>query len=322
VKKAAALIPVLFLAGLVSDCDNDPRSVNTSAVPAGAMDDVKALTLLQANCFTCHNPETGTGRRIAPPMFRIREHYYDKDISKQAFVKNIVHFVNNPTLENSVMPGAVRNFGLMPKQSFRQEDLELMAAYMYDNDLASDEWYARWESFKLLKKPSQPELNDIDKGQNYAAATKAELGRNLLAAIAERSAAGAVEFCSTRAIPLTDSMARVFNASVRRVSDRPRNPANTATETELGIISEFKQQMSHGEKPAPRLIEKNGRAIGYYAIETGAMCLQCHGVPGKDILPETYAVIRQLYPTDKATGYAENQLRGLWVVTIDKKQNK
>jgi hypothetical protein len=49
------------------------------------------------------------------------------------------------------------------------------------------------------------------------------------------------------------------------------------------------------------------------------MCLQCHGKPGTDISEATTAKLRQLYPNDKATGYGINELRGIWVVEMNKK---
>jgi hypothetical protein len=49
------------------------------------------------------------------------------------------------------------------------------------------------------------------------------------------------------------------------------------------------------------------------------MCLQCHGIPNNQILPTTLSKIKELYPTDKATGYGENELRGIWVIEMDKK---
>ena len=59
--------------------------------------------------------------------------------------------------------------------------------------------------------------------------------------------------------------------------------------------------------------------IGYYPIVTKAMCLQCHGKKDINISSTTYATIRKLYPSDKAIGYGENELRGLWAIEMVKK---
>jgi hypothetical protein len=49
------------------------------------------------------------------------------------------------------------------------------------------------------------------------------------------------------------------------------------------------------------------------------MCLQCHDNPETDIVPEVSTKINELYPEDKATGYASNELRGIWVIEMDGK---
>ena len=53
---------------------------------------------------------------------------------------------------------------------------------------------------------------------------------------------------------------------------------------------------------------------------TNAMCLQCHGVPGVEINDGTLEQIQRLYPDDKAVGYSANQLRGIWVIEMDKQE--
>ena len=279
----------------------------------------KALALLQSKCFACHNPDLDIETRIAPPMFKVRDHYFDSTIKKEDFIKSIVLFASNPSEENSYMPGAIRNFGLMPKQIFKEEDLKTIAEYIYDNDLESDEWYAKWDQFKKLSKPSTINSNYEENGMNYAAQTKTELGKNLLGAINKLGTANALEFCNTRAIPITDSMAKVQNVSIKRLSDKPRNPNNEANESELLYINELKNNLSKGIKTTPKMMEINGKMVGYYAIETNKMCLQCHGKIGENILPETQKKIKKLYPNDKAIGYGENEIRGIWVVEMSKK---
>ena len=313
-----------FTAVILNSCNPQSKEENTengtenTAKTETILDnDSKALALMQQNCFSCHNPEMG-GERAAPPMFMVRNHYFDDETSREEFIEDIVDFVKDPTEEKSIMPGAVRNFGLMPKQHFKEEDLKLIAAYMYDNDLESDAWYAKWETFKKQPKVSDAGLSDEDKGLQIANAAKAELGKNLLGAIQKFGAPGAVDFCNVRAIPLTDSMARVHNATIKRVSDKPRNPNNQANKTEIAYIKTLQENLAKGEKTPPQMAVLDHNTVGYYTIETNKMCLQCHGIKGKDIKPETWAKINEKYPKDKATGYAENQVRGIWVVTMDK----
>ena len=154
--------------------------------------------------------------------------------------------------------------------------------------------------------------------QKYALETKGVLGKNLMNAINTQGTEKAIEFCSTKAIVLTDSMSIAFNASIKRVSDKPRNPINMANDNETAFINELKQKISKGEKMTPKFTESEGKITGYFPIETNAMCLQCHGSKDLDIKPNVLKKIAQLYPKDQATGYKENQIRGIFVVTQNK----
>lgn len=278
-----------------------------------------ALVLLKTNCFTCHNPNLEIDNRVAPPMFKIRQHYLDEETTEEDFVKNIVHFIHNPTEENSIMPGAVRNFGIMPKMTFNEDELKLIAAYLYNNDVSSDDWYATWAEFEKEQSGKPIAINYEDLGRNIANQTKANLGKNLMAAIQDKGAAGAIEFCNTKAIFITDSMSEVLHAKVKRVSDKPRNQNNQANNSELDYIESWRKAKLSGENLAPKVFESNNKMMAYYSIETNDMCMKCHGIPGKQITPETMDKINTLYPADKAIGYGENEIRGIFVVEMDKK---
>ncbi len=163
-----------------------------------------------------------------------------------------------------------------------------------------------------------PPIDYVEAGQNLALSTKSALGKNLITALSEKGAAGAVEFCNTRAIPITDSMSTALNAKIKRVSDKPRNAANNANEDELAYIAAWKSAQAKGEKHPPMMQEKNGKMLGYYPIVANQMCLQCHGKPNVDIDIETLDVINKLYPEDKAVGYSDLDLRGIFVVEMNK----
>lgn len=313
------LISLLVLWNVISCSNNAVKDAKESAADSSKDYDDKALTLLKTNCFTCHNPSLETDNRVAPPMFKIRQHYLGDEKTEEDFVKSIVRFINNPTEENSIMPGAVRNFGIMPKMSFKEDEMKLIAAYLYKNDVSSDEWYAKWAEFEKEQAGKPVAINYEDWGRNIANQTKANLGKNLMAAVKNKGAAGAVEFCNTKAIFITDSMSEVLHGKVKRVSDKPRNPNNRANSSELDYIENWRKAKLAGEKLGPKVFESNNKMIGYYSIETNEMCMKCHGIPEKQIAPETMNKIKQLYPTDKAVGYGENEIRGIFVVEMDKK---
>jgi cytochrome c553 len=88
---------------------------------------------------------------------------------------------------------------------------------------------------------------------------------------------------------------------------------------ELVYINEARAALQQGKSITPKMQEKNGRNQGYYPILTETMCLQCHGKPGVDISANTMAKLKQLYPSDKAIGYGVNELRGIWVIEMNRK---
>ena len=159
-------------------------------------------------------------------------------------------------------------------------------------------------------------------GQQLAKETQTALGGNLKRALENGGPVAAVSFCQTRAIPITDEMSAKLDANIRRVSDRPRNPDNRASGLELDLIRQFKAALARGDKPTPAVREVEDRMIGYYPIVTNGMCLQCHGTVGSEITAETHAVIEEAYPTDQATGYGANELRGLFVIAMDEPGNR
>ena len=68
-------------------------------------------------------------------ILRFENHYKKNNISKENFVKEIQKFIKNPVVKNSKMPGAVKKFGLMPRQYFSESAIRQIAEYMYDNEL-------------------------------------------------------------------------------------------------------------------------------------------------------------------------------------------
>ncbi len=158
----------------------------------------------------------------------------------------------------------------------------------------------------------------LEKGKEMALKTKAELGRFLMTAIREKGTAGAVAFCSTRALQITDSMSTVLGSHLKRVAEFNRNPINTVTADELSYIQQVKAALAAKENPRPQLTENSETITGYYPILTESLCLQCHGDNKTEIEPTTLAAINRLYPGDKATGFKLNELRGIWVVEMKK----
>lgn len=169
------------------------------------------------------------------------------------------------------------------------------------------------------EEPDGPSFDTVvfqQRGADLVLATKQQLSKNLVGALTDGGTQHALEFCSSKALALTDSMSDVLQATVRRVSDQPRNPANEATGQALAYIQHGKDQLAKGYQLTPELHATGDKVVGYYPILTNALCLQCHGQPNEQILPGSLQLIDSLYPQDHAKGYAEGELRGAFVVEM------
>ncbi|WP_339660493.1 DUF3365 domain-containing protein [uncultured Polaribacter sp.] len=295
--------------------------------------------LIETNCYVCHSTTATEENRIAPPMIAIKKRYLMGNTSKQAFINSLQDFIKNPTEKNAKMFGAVKRFGVMPKQAFPEETIKQIADYMFEFEIEQPEWFDKHYDQEHGKgngkgmqngkgnqkgKKINQQGNNIksqsysERGLSYALSTKAELGKNLMGKIQKEGTLAALKFCNIKAYPLTDSMSVVHNATIKRVSDKPRNPKNLANSKENAYIRIFKDDAALNKESDPIVVESNDNVKFYYPIKTNSMCLQCHGKPTSDIKPITLAEINKLYPKDLAIGYNENQVRGIWSITFNK----
>lgn len=125
------LMTILFACVLLVSCET------TTEANKDKLTSLNGKELMENQCYSCHNTQ-GTDNMLAPPMFRVKDHYWDDETSKDEFIDDIVNWVMDPKEENSVMPGARRKFGLMPKQNFKKEEITAIAEYMYDNNLEQE----------------------------------------------------------------------------------------------------------------------------------------------------------------------------------------
>lgn len=286
--------------------------------------------LMQNNCYVCHNPSAPEdGPRVAPPMVAIKAHYIDENTSKEEFTRAMIDFLNEPTEEKAKLKGAVRRFGLMPYQKYSENTITQIAEYMYDYEIAEPDWFREHfekndgrpyrQRGKRMAEGGKITQSHAEIGLEYALATKQLLGKNLMGAIQSEGTLHALEFCNIQAMPLTDSMSTKYNATIKRVSDRNRNPGNKASAEEIAYILKFSDQLAEGTEPEPITVTMGSKIHFYYPIITNTMCLKCHGNP-TDMEPEVVEKIALLYPDDKATGYKENQVRGIWSITFEEKE--
>ena len=302
----------LLLFIILQGCQNEDNTNSNAAV------NQEGLDLMVTNCYSCHQPKGEIDKRIAPPMIAVKKHYLEDGMTEVQFVDAIVDFLEQPSEKTSKMPGAVKKFGVMPNMSFPKEQVQKIAEYIYNQKIESPKWFEEHYNEKhkkgLSQKPPYEVGNYQEMGMHFALTTKSQLGKNLMNAIKTKGTIHALQFCNTQASPLTDSMSRLHQVAIKRVSDRPRNPDNAANETELKHISTFKKQLAAGEATKPIVEEKGDMVYFYSPIKTNDMCMQCHGTPNEAVMNE----ILSLYPTDKATGYSPNEIRGIWSIQMRK----
>jgi len=202
----------------------------------------------------------------------------------------------------------------MPNMQFDKEMVHNIASYLFDNDVDSDEWLAKYNK---VTEPTFADDDYLGKGRHIVMTTKKTLGKNLKKTIKTKGTKEAVSFCSVKAYPILDSMSTFFSADIVRVSNKNRNPNNLANKKETEYILTYQKQLDNGEELKPILEEADEAVTFYMPIVTNDMCMQCHGAK-ENIKPEVLEEIKKHYPNDKALGYTVNQIRGIWRVKMSK----
>ena len=153
------------------------------------------------------------------------------------------------------------------------------------------------------------------KGAEIAKATQMQLGKNLKGTMKAKGAVAAVAFCNAKAMPLTSEMEKKYDAKIKRVSNKLRNGANKANDVEAKVIANYINALKDGTELKP-ITELDGDKVHYYApIKVGGVCITCHG---ETIAKPIDSILKLKYPNDKAIGYHEGELRGIWSITMNK----
>lgn len=111
------------------------KSVPANAV-AVADSGSDGYTLLKQRCYICHierpDAQTDHSKMQAPPMMGVKRHYLQKYPAKKDFVRAITEWVKHPDSTKALMPGAIREFGMMPAFPYPDEELQKIAEAIYD----------------------------------------------------------------------------------------------------------------------------------------------------------------------------------------------
>jgi hypothetical protein len=162
----------------------------------------------------------------------------------------------------------------------------------------------------------------LSQGRQVVSLSFRALSSQLQLAIGERGTDGALAFCSVHALPITDSLSQALMVNISRTALRIRNPENAPDPLDERIMHHFMQlNWQSGTMPDTLVMNELGEFTYMAPIPTFKACLQCHGIPEIEIKPQTINLIQSLYPDDKAIGFREGDLRGLWKVQFRKQNN-
>ncbi len=160
-------------------------------------------------------------------------------------------------------------------------------------------------------------------GDSITQEAQVQLTAQLQQAIASNGPVGAIDFCKVNALPILQFVESKYAVTLRRASVQPRNPADTPNAEELPLLEAYAYNAENNISSDPSIQKiEQGEVLLYTKpiLLTNALCLSCHGDPKKDIAAETSAKLKELYPQDLATGYAEGDLRGMWALRLPKKE--
>lgn len=146
-------------------------------------------------------------------------------------------------------------------------------------------------------------------------------GKTLKGKLMEGMKAGgpikALEVCNINAPLITSAAGDSSGWNVARTSLKLRNPGNAPDQWEQEVLQRFEKTKMSGEEikkiEFAEVVEVNGKKTFRFmkAIPTEGACVQCHGAV---VAPEVEAKLKELYPQDKARGFAPGDIRGAFTL--------
>ena len=173
---------------------------------------------------------------------------------------------------------------------------------------------------KETKTENQPKTEDqkytedyISAGKEIASTSFISLSSALTKAKEKGGLKNALAYCNEKALPLTDSLSKVYQVDIKRTSLKYRNPNNKPSKKEEQILNQYKLAKDNGQI-LQAIIDNEGGVNTFYApIIIQDACLKCHGQKSEITIIKT---IEDLYPNDLATDYSRGDLRGMWCISF------
>lgn len=163
------------------------------------------------------------------------------------------------------------------------------------------------------REPSREQV--LERGRVISGEFMVSLKGRLVEALADGGPTEAIEVCHQDAAVITDQAAAATGVlALRRVSPRWRNPANRADALDLAAWRVFEGDTPEIRTDPEDLLvpdpDRGERLVYYRALRMAPLCLTCHG-PTEQIPAGVRTLLAERYPDDRATGFADGDLRGL-----------
>lgn len=160
-----------------------------------------------------------------------------------------------------------------------------------------------------------PEPAWVQQARATATAVPPKLMAVLSTAIQASGPANAMDVCKEEAPRMARAASEQSGWQIKRVSLGNRNPKASPDAWERRALEAFDRNQKAGVAPAKlehwEVVTENGQAVRRYmrALPTQPLCIQCHGT-SEQLGAGVAQRLQQLYPHDRATGYAVGQIRG------------
>lgn len=146
---------------------------------------------------------------------------------------------------------------------------------------------------------------------------KKTLSGRLSTTLREQGPKGGIEVCAGEAQKLTTEVGTKQGVRLGRTSTRLRNAERNGAPAWLqGYLERVSAQKAKDARP---IVVDLGDHVGVAEpLPVLPLCVTCHGDPAS-LAPEVKSALAARYPADRATGYAEGDVRGVVWVEVSKK---
>ncbi|MEO1712424.1 MAG: cytochrome c [Bacteroidota bacterium] len=139
--KKGMILATLLILGLALSCqwENEPAGSTAPILDQSIQE--KGFQVLQQQCVSCHSPNPSAEKPIAPTLATIKTAYLAQATEEPAFTALIQQFLAKPSAQNSLIDGAIEQYGVMPIMNLSTEEVKALASYIYHTPVETVAWY-------------------------------------------------------------------------------------------------------------------------------------------------------------------------------------